>query len=322
MGLTTLSDPRRYGLTVTLGSGEAKLIDLVYAYTPLANGGLQVGQPVEEVKLNQREFERRDPQDRRRRRQGRRGVQPRPGKRVITPQVAWMVSDILSDDDARSDTYGRNSPLALNRPAAVTTGTTDNFQDSWAIGYTPDLVTGVWVGNANNSPMKDVLGVAGAGANLEPHHAGRPQGHRPPAVHPTGRHGPGRDRPADRPAAGPGRTEPAGVVPRVAGPDPLGPAAGRPDQHPAARPRPGRPDHADSGPDSADADPAAGAAGSRAAGAQPDRAPPRPRPAAPETPPPPPQPTAVAASGQVVVPSLIGLTEADARKTVQGAGPE
>src|SRR5439155_6730551 len=77
---------------------------------------------------------------------------------------SWMISDILGDDDARADTFGRNSPLALNRPAAVKTGTTDNFQDSWAVGYTPDLVTGVWVGNANNEPMRQVLGVSGAGA--------------------------------------------------------------------------------------------------------------------------------------------------------------
>jgi membrane peptidoglycan carboxypeptidase len=89
---------------------------------------------------------------------------PRPGKRIITPQVAWLLTDILSDDEARADTYGRNSPLSINRPAAVKTGTTDNFQDSWTVGYTPDLVVGVWVGNANNSPMRQILGVSGAGA--------------------------------------------------------------------------------------------------------------------------------------------------------------
>src|SRR2546428_10281393 len=75
-----------------------------------------------------------------------------------------MTSDTCSAYEARSDTYGRNSPLALNRRAAVRPGTTDNFQDSWTVGYTPDLVTGVWVGNANNEPMRQVLGVSGAGA--------------------------------------------------------------------------------------------------------------------------------------------------------------
>jgi 1A family penicillin-binding protein len=165
MGITTLADARRYGLTVTLGGGEVRLVDLVYAYTPFANGGLQIGQPVAEPRPGAREFEPAsilkivDAEGR-----VLEEYSPRPGKRVITPQVAWLITDILSDDEARADTYGRNSPLAINRPAAVKTGTTDNFEDSWTVGYTPDLVVGVWVGNANNSPMRQILGVSGAGA--------------------------------------------------------------------------------------------------------------------------------------------------------------
>jgi membrane peptidoglycan carboxypeptidase len=76
----------------------------------------------------------------------------------------YQITSILSDDKARQPTYGANSPLVLaNRSAAVKTGTTDEFRDSWVVGYTPDLVTGVWVGNSDNTPMRDVLGVAGAG---------------------------------------------------------------------------------------------------------------------------------------------------------------
>ena len=103
MGVTTLADPRRYGLTVTLGGGEAKLIDLVYAYTPFANGGLQIGQPVEEIKLNQREFEPAailkivDAE-------GRvvEEYSPGPGKRVLSPQVAWSESVFGRDQKIKS----------------------------------------------------------------------------------------------------------------------------------------------------------------------------------------------------------------------------
>jgi 1A family penicillin-binding protein len=165
MGITSMADARRYGLTVTLGGGEVRLVDLVYAYTPFANGGLQIGQPVADPRPGSREFEPAailkvvDAEGR-----VLEEYSPRPGKRVISPQVAWLITDTLGDDEARADTYGRNSPLTLNRPAAVKTGTTDNFQDSWTVGYTPDLVVGVWVGNANNSPMQQILGVSGAGA--------------------------------------------------------------------------------------------------------------------------------------------------------------
>jgi membrane peptidoglycan carboxypeptidase len=78
--------------------------------------------------------------------------------------MVYQITSILSDDRARQPTYGPNSPLVLpGRPAAVKTGTTDEYRDSWVVGFTPDLVTGVWVGNTDNTPMKDVLGVVGAG---------------------------------------------------------------------------------------------------------------------------------------------------------------
>jgi membrane carboxypeptidase/penicillin-binding protein PbpC len=82
--------------------------------------------------------------------------------RVIDERVAWLITDILSDNDARIPAFGPYSALNIARPAAAKTGTTTDFRDNWVVGYTPNLVVGVWVGNADNSPMQDVTGVSGA----------------------------------------------------------------------------------------------------------------------------------------------------------------
>jgi 1A family penicillin-binding protein len=165
-GIEDLRQPDRYGLSVTLGGGEVKLLDLTYAYSVFANGGQQNGV---QVPADQREdgFRQFDPVSILK-------VTDSSGKvlyenkqgsaQVADPRLVYQITSILSDDKARVPTYGANSPLVLaNRPAAVKTGTTDAFRDSWVVGYTPDLVTGVWVGNSDGSPMNDVLGVAGAG---------------------------------------------------------------------------------------------------------------------------------------------------------------
>jgi membrane peptidoglycan carboxypeptidase len=81
---------------------------------------------------------------------------------IIDPRVAWLISDILSDDQARQTGFGINSVLKIDRTAAVKTGTTTNFHDNWAIGYTPDLLVGVWVGNSNYQAMHNVTGLTGA----------------------------------------------------------------------------------------------------------------------------------------------------------------
>jgi membrane carboxypeptidase/penicillin-binding protein PbpC len=83
--------------------------------------------------------------------------------RVLDERVAWLISDMLSDDDARILSFGQDSILNIGRTAAVKTGTTNDFHDNWTVGYTPDVVVGVWVGNADNTPMFNVTGVSGAG---------------------------------------------------------------------------------------------------------------------------------------------------------------
>ncbi|GAC1314060.1 MAG: PBP1A family penicillin-binding protein [Chloroflexota bacterium] len=167
MGINDLREPDRYGLSVTLGGGEVKLLDLTYAYSVLANGGQQVGRDVA-PENNRKGFRTLDPVSILKVTNGAGKVlyQYKPNTaEVADPRLVYQVTSILSDDKARQPTYGANSALVLpgGRPAAVKTGTTDEYRDSWVVGYTPDLVTGVWVGNTDSSPMKDVLGVAGAG---------------------------------------------------------------------------------------------------------------------------------------------------------------
>jgi 1A family penicillin-binding protein len=167
MGINDLREPDRYGLSVTLGGGEVKLLDLTYAYSVFANGGRQVGAdiPQDRHEAGYRDF---DPAAILKITDSSGKVlydyTPPQGSQLVDPRLVYQITSILSDDKARQPTYGANSPLVLaGHPAAAKTGTTDEYRDSWVVGYTPDLVTGVWVGNTDNTPMKDVLGVAGAG---------------------------------------------------------------------------------------------------------------------------------------------------------------
>src|SRR5438067_30532 len=165
-GIEDLRQPDRYGLSVTLGGGEVKLLDLTYAYSVFANGGQQIGleKPADQKENGFRQF---DPVSILKVTDASGKVlyeNKQGGTQIEDPRLVYQITSILSDDKARQPTYGANSPLLLpNRPAAVKTGTTDQYRDSWVVGYTPDLVTGVWVGNSDNTPMKDILGVAGAG---------------------------------------------------------------------------------------------------------------------------------------------------------------
>ena len=150
LGITTFTEPERYGLSLTLGGGEITLLEHTAAYGVLANGGIRVP-PVAIMRIEDsrgRVIEE---------------YQPPAGDQVISAQHAYLITHILADNEARTPAFGPDSPLRLSRPAAVKTGTTDDWKDSWTIGYTPDLVAGVWVGNSDNTPMDHVAGSTGAG---------------------------------------------------------------------------------------------------------------------------------------------------------------
>lgn len=150
MGLNSLNRENvYYGLSMALGSGEVSLLELSSAYHVLAAGGqyaspraiLNVidsrGNPVDLLNF----------------------AEPRP---IISPQTAFLVTDILSDNEARAPIFGTNSPLHLSRPAAAKTGTTTDNRDSWTMGYTRYLVAGVWSGNSDGQPTRGSTGVSGA----------------------------------------------------------------------------------------------------------------------------------------------------------------
>jgi membrane peptidoglycan carboxypeptidase len=86
-----------------------------------------------------------------------------PPQRVVSTATAFLVTDILADNDARSPIFGANSRLRLSVPAAAKTGTTTDYRDNWTLGYTRYLLAGVWAGNNDNTPMQNVDGVTGAG---------------------------------------------------------------------------------------------------------------------------------------------------------------
>jgi membrane peptidoglycan carboxypeptidase len=150
MGITTF-DNKNFGLALTLGGGEVRLLELTAAYGALANGGRRV-EPVAITRIT-------DHQDRLLYEQP---PHLNPGPRVMDARTAYLITDILSDNYARRSTFGEGSPLRLARPAAAKTGTTQDWRDNWTIGYTPELVVGVWAGNADNEPMRNVSGVTGA----------------------------------------------------------------------------------------------------------------------------------------------------------------
>ena len=150
VGLTTLLDPEEADLSLALGGGAVRLLDLTTAYGVFANQGNKVT-PVSILDITDIDGNLLYTPER--------SVQPQ----VMDERVALLISDILSDDYARSIGFGLHSALNLDRPAAAKTGTTTNFHDNWTIGYTPNLVVGVWVGNANYQSMRDVTGLTGAG---------------------------------------------------------------------------------------------------------------------------------------------------------------
>jgi membrane peptidoglycan carboxypeptidase len=157
-----------YGLSLTLGSAEVSLLDLSYAYGVFANNGIMAGSPSQSGRPGYRTLDpiavlRIDDSE------GRVLWELNPARgtlstRNIVPEgLSYLINDVLSDNDARLPAFGRGNALELSHPAAVKTGTTNDNRDAWTIGYTPHYVTGVWVGNNDNTIMaEDVSGGTGA----------------------------------------------------------------------------------------------------------------------------------------------------------------
>ena len=146
LGITTLNSPDKYGLSLVLGTGEVKLVDMVSSYSVFANDGkrndtvgiLKVEDSYGEVL---KEFAE-NPKD------------------VLDKQVARNINSILSDNNARIKTFGLKNKMDLEgRPVAAKTGTTSDYKDGWTIGYTPSLAVGVWAGNNNGEKMKQGGGI-------------------------------------------------------------------------------------------------------------------------------------------------------------------
>lgn len=167
LGITSLTRDD-YGLSLTLGGGEVPLMEMVTAYGALANNGQRVfpvairqittfagDKVICQQPLNRADLKTDPPPCQ---------VPPADwGAQVLSAETAYLISHILADNTARSPAFGPNSQLRLSFEAAVKTGTTNDYIDNWTIGYTPDLVTGVWVGNADYTPMTaGTSGVTGA----------------------------------------------------------------------------------------------------------------------------------------------------------------
>jgi 1A family penicillin-binding protein len=141
LGLTTLTDVSRYGLTLVLGGGEVTPLDITSAYGVFANDGVKNSYTgiiqIEDGDGSLLEkFTKRPAQ-------------------VLEPQIARQISDILSDNKARTPAFGARSPLYFeNYDVASKTGTTNDFRDAWIVGYSPNISVGAWAGNNDNSPME------------------------------------------------------------------------------------------------------------------------------------------------------------------------
>ncbi|MHB1318325.1 MAG: penicillin-binding protein 1C [Anaerolineae bacterium] len=149
VGIDTLNAPERQGLAITLGGAEVRLYDLTTAYAALAAGGRRVTPYLVERVTDAAGHVLYE-------------YRPKPRTQAMDPRVAFLVTDILADPEARASVFGRNSALDLPFPAAVKTGTTTMWRDNWTIGYTPEWTIGVWVGNADGSPMQGASGITGA----------------------------------------------------------------------------------------------------------------------------------------------------------------
>ncbi len=141
LGITSLNDPGRYGLSLAIGGGETSLLDMTSVFGVFANDGVR--NPYQSI-LSVRDSSGKILEQYKNK-----------GYRVLAPNTARIISSILSDNKARTPTFGAYSILVIpGNDVAVKTGTTNDDKDAWTIGYTPSVAVGVWVGNNNDTPMK------------------------------------------------------------------------------------------------------------------------------------------------------------------------
>lgn len=141
-------DPHYYGLSLSLGAGEVTLLELVNGYRAFARQGMAGDLTLIREVWDQSggRIRRREPND----------------ERVLPAEVAYLITDVLSDNAARFKAFGADNPLHLPFACAVKTGTSKDYRDNWCIGYTTDYVVGVWVGNFSGAPMQGISGITGA----------------------------------------------------------------------------------------------------------------------------------------------------------------
>jgi penicillin-binding protein 1C len=150
-GITTLEHPAAYyGLGLTIGNGEVRLLELANAFASLARLGVYM--PFRLLKED----------DSGTRRYNDAATSLDSARRIFDERAAYLLADMLSDNHARAGTFGLNSYLSFDFPVACKTGTSSNYRDNWTFGYTPEWTVGVWVGNPDNSAMQGITGVTGA----------------------------------------------------------------------------------------------------------------------------------------------------------------
>src|ERR1035437_237999 len=155
MGITTFTEPEKYGLSLTLGGAEVRMVDMATAFGVFANSGYRIDlHPILKVtERNGKILEQYIPP-----------LSPIFGKKVLPDGVAFIISDILADNGASLLEFGDNSELKIpKQTVSVKTGTTNDFRDNWTIGYTPSFLVATWVGNDDNSQMSGLVsGITGA----------------------------------------------------------------------------------------------------------------------------------------------------------------
>jgi 1A family penicillin-binding protein len=154
LGIGSVNDPKRVGLSLVLGGGEVTLLDHTHAYSTIANGGVRYDKvsilKIEDASGNVVEEHKKSD-----------------GKRVVEEKYVNMLSSVLSNNENRSWVFGSNSPLNFgNGKVAAKTGTTNEFRDGWTVGYSTGIAVGVWAGNNDNSPMKNGADGANVAAPL------------------------------------------------------------------------------------------------------------------------------------------------------------